>query len=317
MNVALDNLLQMSPNDSSNWLSEGTPSTLSLDKRSKMSPNDSSNWLSKESFDFDINSPNPTDDNSPDEEEEVFIGPLTHKERCIATIVREKEEESTAKFKIDDIKPEEQAMLLRESALLTLRIKDKMLTPKTGTPFSSSGSKLSNIYNKENQFHRNLNGTPASAEIFNPSNGYHQKSANSKSITTVNSAETPVSTVQMIVNANIETPLAVSTTINKKVDLITPVSVVKSRDKIELKRRSGLPTLQRRSIHPPNSTEKNEKKVVRRSLIPNGSKKAKGVTGCPKARLSLLPVKPVKQASASTLKVKGRKPVLPIPKKPK
>jgi len=91
----------------------------------------SNSWLSDETFDFDINSPT-VDNDSVDEE--VFIGPLTHKERCVASIVKE-EEESRRTCTIEEIKPEEQAMLLRESALLGLRIKETNLV-RSGTPLT-------------------------------------------------------------------------------------------------------------------------------------------------------------------------------------
>ena len=89
---------------------------------------DSSNWLNDEIFDFEIDSPTTTKSHDKSGDDEVFIGPLTHKERCVAFAVNELVEEAQASLRFDRIKPEEQAMLLQESTLVALKIKEKDLS---------------------------------------------------------------------------------------------------------------------------------------------------------------------------------------------
>ena len=84
-------------------------------------------WLDDENFDFNIESPSSISHDSGDEE--VFIGPLTHKEKCIAFAVSEREAQNACNF--DEVNPEQQAMLLRESALVALKIKQKDLSINT------------------------------------------------------------------------------------------------------------------------------------------------------------------------------------------
>ncbi|XP_057296420.1 G2 and S phase-expressed protein 1-like isoform X1 [Hydractinia symbiolongicarpus] len=99
-------------------------------------------WLSDEKFDFNV-SASPaaedaclvvdTDDNE-DDDEEVFFGPQSFAEKCVATVVKEKEE-----LVIEDLNPEQQALLLRESALLSLMIKH-------GTPNSTRASPIAVVH---------------------------------------------------------------------------------------------------------------------------------------------------------------------------
>lgn len=65
------------------------------------------------------NSNNDFDDN--DEDEEVFFGPQTHNERIVAVIVKEKEAQQQCP--LETLTAEQQALLLRETALLSARIK--------------------------------------------------------------------------------------------------------------------------------------------------------------------------------------------------
>lgn len=66
-------------------------------------------------------------DNKDEEEddEEVFFGPQTHKEKCAAVVVAEQEVKP-----IEQLNPDEQAQILRESVLLSIKIKH-------GTPNSN------------------------------------------------------------------------------------------------------------------------------------------------------------------------------------
>lgn len=63
-------------------------------------------------------------------DEEVFFGPQTHEERIAAVIVKEREAKQTP---VEILNAEQQAQLLRESALLSVRIKH-------GTPGSVRSS---------------------------------------------------------------------------------------------------------------------------------------------------------------------------------
>ena len=65
-----------------------------------------------------------------DDDEEVFFGPLTHKERCVATVVKETEENRC----IEQLNPEQQALILKESVLLSLMLKHG--TPKGSSPIA-------------------------------------------------------------------------------------------------------------------------------------------------------------------------------------
>ncbi|XP_066914691.1 uncharacterized protein [Clytia hemisphaerica] len=108
-------------------------------------------WLSNEQFDFDVTT-SPVGDNvlcivnqskqttdadaclndgdvdiADEDDEEVFFGPQTHKERCAAVVVKEEE---AKKATPQALSAEQQALLLKESALLSVRIKHGS-TPNT------------------------------------------------------------------------------------------------------------------------------------------------------------------------------------------
>lgn len=73
---------------------------------------------------------NPSNDED-DEDEEVFFGPQTHNERIAAVVVKEKEAQQQCP--LETLTAEQQALLLRETALLSVRIKH-------GTPGHAKGS---------------------------------------------------------------------------------------------------------------------------------------------------------------------------------
>lgn len=76
------------------------------------------NWLNEEKFDFDLNiSRSSLEDgvlnNTTDDDDEVFIGAVTHKEKCMAVLVQEKEAKKEAMKSVERLNPNEQALLLR------------------------------------------------------------------------------------------------------------------------------------------------------------------------------------------------------------
>ena len=71
-----------------------------------------------------------------DEDEEVFFGPQTHKERIAAVVVKEQEAQQ---MPIESLTAEQQALLLRETALLSARIKH-------GTPGNAKGSPVAVVH---------------------------------------------------------------------------------------------------------------------------------------------------------------------------
>ena len=71
-----------------------------------------------------------------DDDEEVFFGPQTHKERIAAVVVKEKEAKQTP---IESLSAEEQALILKESALLSVKIKH-------GTPGSARSSPVAVVH---------------------------------------------------------------------------------------------------------------------------------------------------------------------------
>jgi len=94
-------------------------------------------WLNDEKFDFDVTSSpallaesSITEEKSDEDDEEVFFGPQTFKEKVVATVVKEKE---LGDQPLQVLNPEQQALMLRESALLGLRIKHGN-TPTRASP---------------------------------------------------------------------------------------------------------------------------------------------------------------------------------------
>lgn len=102
-------------------------------------------WLNDEQFDFDV-SASPIGDKAlqielnhsleDDDDEEVFFGPQTHKERIAAVVVNEKEAKQAP---IESLSAEEQALILKESALLSVKIKH-------GTPGNARSSPIAVVH---------------------------------------------------------------------------------------------------------------------------------------------------------------------------
>ena len=111
-------------------------------------------WLSNEKFDFNINLNLSKSSAEEEDDEEVFIGPVTHKEKCMAVIVQEKENIKT----VERLNPEEQALILRESALINLKIKNEgtpgrrntMASPAVAIVHPMRRQAIQNEGNKEN-----------------------------------------------------------------------------------------------------------------------------------------------------------------------
>ena len=83
-----------------------------------------------------MNSPSKDDIEDEDEDEEVFFGPQTHKERIAAVVVKEQEFEH---MPLESLTAEQQALLLRETALLSVRIKH-------GTPGNAKASPVAVVH---------------------------------------------------------------------------------------------------------------------------------------------------------------------------
>ena len=81
--------------------------------------------------------PNNPDNDDDDEDEEVFFGPQTHNERIAAVVVKEKEAQQQCP--LETLTAEQQALLLRETALLSVRIKH-------GTPGNTKGSPVAVVH---------------------------------------------------------------------------------------------------------------------------------------------------------------------------
>ena len=137
-----------------------------------MAATDINSWLSDETFDFDIDSPTISNESGDDE---VFIGPLTHKERCVAVAVTEAEQKIT--HRIEEIRPEQQAQLLRESTLVALKIREKDISLRS-TPTltiteindisslnSITENELENIEEIEDSFDEHLDYVPKTAKF--------------------------------------------------------------------------------------------------------------------------------------------------------
>lgn len=245
-----------------------------------MASTESTSWLSDETFDFDIDSPTISHESGDDE---VFIGPLTHKERCVAVAVTEVEKQIY--HRIEEIKPEQQALLLRESTLVALKIREKD-TSLTNTPRRTISMAIDTAM-------------PIIVDIGNNMQTSEQEEQMEKEVELLE-----------IAGGYHETPSDLSTDTDAQkipqLQEMTPKQMPPKeiRHKKSL-RRSGLPTL-RKSLGKDTIVNcSDRKKPERLSLLPsstNGARKP----GRAKSRLSLLPTKTAKNSQANRKSESGK-----------
>lgn len=159
-------------------------------------------------------------------DEEVFFGPQTHQERIAAVVVKEQEAKQAP---VETLNAEQQAQLLRESALLSVRIKH-------GTPGSVRSSPVAVVHpmprkeakNSNNSITENKENVPKSTQKKMTKSLLQQQTSSSTSSLLDNSKLKSAKILQSRFGLNKSRPSS-----QPEAPVTTKLPVSKSRGKIQ------------------------------------------------------------------------------------